>query len=79
MNGSITSSSNSEQTAFLGDGNGSIITNLTFNRTPSSRTQLQLDVSGQLGDITAMGGGASIYLRRATLFHQEGFRVALEV
>ena len=61
-------------TAFLGDGSGSIISELVFTRTPDSQTRFELDISGQLGDITA-NTDASLYIRRASIFHDERFRL----
>ena len=67
------SSSDKSPWAFLGDGSGSIISDLVFTRNPDSQSRVQLDISGQIGDITA-NTDASLYVRRITFFHDETFR-----
>ena len=72
-NGSVTSeSSNPMISTFLGDGNGSLVSDITYTRGNRSRTMLQWDISGQVSNIAA-ASGFELYLRRVGISHDENF------
>ena len=74
LNASTGAPTNRGEVSFLADGSGSLITDLSLQHGRNSKSNLQVDLSGQVSDISATSG-FKLYLRRLTLGHEESFDV----